>query len=62
MSEISTKCLHEGYTPGNGEPRQLQIYQSTTFHYNDSDDMGKLFEGSNQRYRNFDFLCGLQID
>ncbi|MBP5306012.1 MAG: O-acetylhomoserine aminocarboxypropyltransferase/cysteine synthase [Lachnospiraceae bacterium] len=44
MSEISTKCLHEGYTPGNGEPRQLPIYQSTTFHYNDSDDMGKLFD------------------
>ncbi|MCR5593004.1 MAG: O-acetylhomoserine aminocarboxypropyltransferase/cysteine synthase [Saccharofermentans sp.] len=43
-NSIDTKCLHEGYTPGNGEPRQVPIYQSTTWKYNTSDDMGKLFD------------------
>lgn len=40
---IETKCLHSGYTPKNGEPRQLPIIQSTTFKYDTSDEMGKLF-------------------
>ncbi len=44
MSSIDTKCLHAGYEPGNGEPRQVPIYQSTTWKYNTSDDMGKLFD------------------
>lgn len=39
-----TKCLHSGYEPKNGEPRQVPIYQSTTFKYDSSDDMGKLFD------------------
>ena len=39
-----TKCLHAGYEPGNGEARQLPIYQSTTWKYASSDDMGKLFD------------------
>ncbi len=39
-----TKCLHSGYEPKNGESRQLPIYQSTTFKYDSSDDMGKLFD------------------
>lgn len=39
-----TKCLHSGYEPKNGEPRQLPIWQSTTFKYDSSDDMGKLFD------------------
>ena len=39
-----TKCLHAGYTPENGEPRQVPIYQSTTFKYSTSDEMGKLFD------------------
>lgn len=39
-----TKCLHSGYAPKNGEPRQIPIYQSTTFKYDSSDDMGKLFD------------------
>ena len=43
-NNIETKCLHAGYTPGNGEPRQVPIYQSTTWKYNTSDDMGKLFD------------------
>ncbi len=41
---IETKCVQSGYTPGNGEPRQIPIYQSTTFKYSTSEDMGKLFD------------------
>ena len=41
---IETKCLHAGYEPENGEPRQVPIYQSTTWKYASSDDMGKLFD------------------
>ncbi len=41
---IETKCLHTGYEPQNGEPRQLPVYQSTTWKYASSDDMGKLFD------------------
>ena len=41
---IETKCVQGGYTPGNGEPRQIPIIQSTTFKYNTSEDMGKLFD------------------
>ena len=41
---IETKCVQGGYTPGNGEPRQNPIIQSTTFKYNTSEDMGKLFD------------------
>lgn len=46
MSEhrIETKCVQGGYTPGNGEPRQIPIIQSTTFKYDTSEDMGKLFD------------------
>ncbi len=43
-TRIETKCIHEGYKPSKGEPRQLPIYQSTTFKYNTSDEMGKLFD------------------
>ena len=39
-----TICIQGGYTPGNGEPRQLPIVQSTTFRYATSEDMGKLFD------------------
>ncbi len=39
-----TKCIEAGYTPGNGEPRMIPIYQSTTFKYDTSADMGKLFD------------------
>ena len=44
MSRIETKCVQGGYTPGNGEPRQIPIVQSTTFKYATSEDMGKLFD------------------
>ena len=39
-----TICIQGGYTPKNGEPRQVPIIQSTTFKYNTSEDMGKLFD------------------
>ena len=42
--KIETKCVQGGYTPGNGEPRQIPIIQSTTFKYNTGEDMGKLFD------------------
>lgn len=41
---IETRCVQGGYTPKNGEPRQIPIYQSTTFKYDTSEDMGKLFD------------------
>ena len=41
---IETTCVQGGYTPGNGEPRQIPIIQSTTFKYDTSEDMGKLFD------------------
>ena len=44
MSTIDTRCVQAGYTPGNGEPRQIPIVQSTTFKYATSEDMGKLFD------------------
>ena len=42
--KIETKCIQSGYQPGNGEPRVLPIYQSTTFKYDSSDQMGRLFD------------------
>ena len=42
--KIDTTCVQGGYTPGNGEPRQVPIVQSTTFKYATSEDMGKLFD------------------
>ena len=42
--KINTKCVQGGYTPGNGEPRQIPIVQSTTFKYATSEDMGALFD------------------
>ena len=41
---IDTKCVQGGYTPGNGEPRQIPIIQSTTFKYDTSEHMGQLFD------------------
>ena len=42
--KIETQCLHEGYTPKNGEPRALPIYQSTTYKYDKTADIGALFD------------------
>lgn len=41
--KIGTKCIQSGYTPANGEPRVLPIYQSTTFKYDSAEHLGKLF-------------------
>ncbi|MBN1775195.1 MAG: O-acetylhomoserine aminocarboxypropyltransferase/cysteine synthase [Clostridiales bacterium] len=41
---IDTKCVQSGYQPGNGEPRVLPIVQSTTFKYNSTEQMGRLFD------------------
>ncbi len=43
-TRIETKCVQAGWEPKNGEPRSLPIYQSTTFKYDSSEDMGKLFD------------------
>lgn len=42
--KIDTKCVQAGYTPKNGEPRQIPIIQSTTFKYDTSEAMGRLFD------------------
>lgn len=42
--ELETKCLHKGYHPKNGEPRALPIYQSTTYTYDSTEHIGKLFD------------------
>ena len=42
--KTGTKCVQAGYSPKNGEPRQIPIYQSTTFKYDTSEEMGKLFD------------------
>lgn len=48
--KINTKCLHAGYSPKNGEPRVLPIYQSTTYKYESSEAMGKLFDLEDEGY------------
>ena len=47
---IETKCIQSGWKPKCGEPRVLPIYQSTTFKYDDSDQMGKLFDLEEEGY------------
>ncbi len=47
---IETKCIQSGWKPKNGEPRVLPIYQSTTFKYETSDEMGKLFDLEQEGY------------
>ena len=47
---IETKCVQAGYTPKNGEPRILPIVQSTTFKYDTSEEMGKLFDLESDGY------------
>lgn len=47
---IGTLCVQAGYTPGKGEPRQMPIIQSTTFKYENSDQMGRLFDLEEEGY------------
>ncbi len=42
--QLETRCVQAGYHPGNGEPREIPIIQSTTFKYDTSEDMGRLFD------------------
>ncbi len=49
-TKLETKCVQEGWKPKQGEPRQLPVYQSTTFQYDTSDAMGKLFDLEMQGY------------
>ncbi len=48
--KIETICIQGGYEPGNGQPRQLPIVQSTTYRYETSEDMGKLFDLESDGY------------
>jgi len=48
--KIATKCVQSGWTPKKGEPRVLPIYQSTTFKYDTSDQMGRLFDLEDSGY------------
>ena len=50
MSGIETKCIHSGYEPVNGEPRQIPIVQSTTFKYETSEEMAKCFDLQSNGY------------
>ena len=50
MRHFDTICVQGGYTPGNGEPRQIPIIQSTTFKYNTGEDMAKLFDLESDGY------------
>ena len=47
---IETKCIQSGWHPKNGESRVLPIYQSTTYKYETSDEMGKLFDLEKEGY------------
>ena len=47
---IATKCVHAGYNPGSGEPRQMPIIQSTTYKYDNTDAMGRLFDLEDDGY------------
>lgn len=49
-TSTATKCVHAGYSSGKGEPRQMPIIQSTTFKYNTSDEMGRLFDLEEEGY------------
>ena len=55
--KLNTRCVQGGYTPGNGEPRQIPIIQSTTFKYDTSEDMGRLFDLEAEGY----FYTRLQL-
>ncbi|MBQ9184446.1 MAG: O-acetylhomoserine aminocarboxypropyltransferase/cysteine synthase [Bacteroidales bacterium] len=49
-TKIGTRCVHAGYRPGKGEPRQIPIVQSTTFRYETSDQMARLFDLKDSGY------------
>ena len=53
--KIETKCIQSGWQPTKGEPRVLPIYQSTTFKYDTSEQMGRLFDLEDSGYFYKDF-------
>ena len=53
--KIETKCIQSGWQPTKGEPRVLPIYQSTTFKYDTSEQMGRLFDLEDSGYFIQDF-------
>lgn len=48
--KLGTTCVQGGWKPGNGEPRVLPIYQSTTFKYDSSEQMARLFDLEDEGY------------
>lgn len=50
MTKVATKAIHEGWQPKRGEPREIPIYQSTTFKYDTSEEMGRLFDLEDSGY------------
>ena len=48
--KTGTKCVQAGYEPGNGDPRQIPVIQSTTFKYSSSEQMGRLFDLEEEGY------------
>ena len=61
--DLETKCLHSGYTPKKGEPCALPIYQSTTFKYDTTDEMGQLFDlkAEGYFYTSYFFWTGCKL-
>ena len=57
----ATKCIQAGYTPKNGESRMIPIVQSTTFKYDTSEDMGKLFDLDSPLMRVLSKMADLMI-
>ena len=55
---IGTLCVQAGWQPGNGEPRALPIWQSTTWKYSTSEEMGKLFDLEATGYIRMESECG----
>ena len=47
---IETKCIQSGWKPKKGEPRMMPIYQSTTFKYDTTEEMGRLFDLKDNGY------------
>ena len=55
--KIETKCIQAGYEPKNGESRMIPIIQSTTFKYDSSAEMGKLFDLEKSGWRGAQLPC-----
>ena len=56
---LETICIHGGWKPTKGEPQQLPIYQSTTFKYDTSEQMARLFDLKDNGYF---FILDFEVD